>query len=293
MPYSYEDWEIKFLQDKALEYGFKNNHQLVFTQRFLLENIPLNNPELTKKLDEDKRIENYYPYKMIADSCNKVIYPKLQENGFDCKSENNPNGKYEKDYNSVILWLKEEVFPEYIKTIYPRTAIEIWHDLWEKAEENTENNLMISVQEEIMEDNSSHLGVGIQGGWNSNEIQVPLFSIGSKIKYEFNLNSYEYLIVVTRFASGEFYCLAPSNLSPILPVNGAKVSIPKDDVFTVLPPPGYEEILAVLCQDEPKLDWLPKAKDDPLELETNHLVDILDYVNNQNCQVMRYKYLVT
>ncbi|MDJ0737578.1 MAG: hypothetical protein QNJ47_26535 [Nostocaceae cyanobacterium] len=283
MNYSYQYWERQFLTEKAIEYGFKKNHYIAFIERLVLENRHLTNGELITKLDSKEKIKNYYPEKMIADSWNKEIYPTLKINGFDFKSEDNPHGQYKKSYEGVTKWLKEEVFPEYIKTIYPSLAIEVWQDLWEKAEENQEI-ISVSKHQKLC------LDIQIDEDWNDKESDgIP---IGSKIKYEFNLNGYEYLIVVTKFVSGDFYCLVPSKFSPVLPVDEGQVSIPQDNFFRVKEPRGYEQIIAVLCEDEPLLDWLPKYEEYPLKLETNHLVDILNYVHHQNCLLTRYKYLI-
>lgn len=96
-------------------------------------------------------------------------------------------------------------------------------------------------------------------------------------------------------ASGEIYCIAPSFLSPAFPVRWGTLILPKDkdDPFVVQAPIGYEEILAVFSQEKPQLDWLPKPKDEPLELQTEHLASLLNYVNKNNYQLMRYKYLIT
>jgi len=180
---------------------------------------------------------------------------------------------------------------------------ELWQQLWEQSEES--NN--ISIQDYPSENNSIYnlislipvltpgAALGVRTNkWNPNpQPDCPSFPIGSKITYQFNLNNSGYLIVTEKSASGEIYCLAPSNLSPAFPARWGRLVIPKDDVFTVQPPIGYEEILAIFSQDEPQLNWLPQPQDYPLELQTNHLADLVNYVKKNKCDLMRYKYLIT
>lgn len=167
---------------------------------------------------------------------------------------------------------------------------ELWQQLWEQSEES--NNIL--VQESSSKTNLPHLGIAVSGKWKPNpQEDCPSFPIGSKINYQFNLNNRGYLIVTEKFASGEIYCLAPSKLSPDFPANWGRFILPKDDIFTVNPPIGYEEILAIFSQDKLQLNWLPQPQDEPLELQINHLADLVNYVKKNKCNLMRYKYLIT
>jgi len=167
---------------------------------------------------------------------------------------------------------------------------ELWQQLWEKSEESSN----IAIQQSSSEIQLPHLGIAVKGQWNPNpQPDCPSFPIGSQINYQFILNNPGYLIVTEKFASGEIYCLSPSNLSPNFPASWGKLVLPKGDVFTVQLPIGYEEILAIFSQDQPQLEWLPQPQDDPLELQTKHLADLLNHVNQNHCEVMRHKYLIT
>lgn len=169
---------------------------------------------------------------------------------------------------------------------------ELWQQLWEKSEETSN----IAIQQSSAEINLPHLGIAVKGQWNPNsQPDCPSFAIGSKIKYKFLLNNSGYLIVTEKFASGEIYCLSPSKFSPDFPASWGTLVLPKgnDDVFTVQLPIGYEEILAIFSQDKPQLEWLPQPQDEPLELQTKHLADLLNHVQQNQCEVMRYKYLIT
>lgn len=167
---------------------------------------------------------------------------------------------------------------------------ELWQQLWEKSEESSN----IAIQQSSSEINLPHLGIAVKGQWNPNsQPDCPSFPIGSQINYQFILNNPGYLIVTEKLSSGEIYCLSPSNLSPDFPASWGTLVLPKGAVFTVQEPIGYEEILAIFSQEKPQLKWLPQPPDDPLELHTQHLADLLNHVQQNQCEMMRYKYLIT
>jgi hypothetical protein len=178
---------------------------------------------------------------------------------------------------------------------------ELWQELWKESKDSSniliqdyppENNLLDNL---ILISLISVPGLAISTkNWNPNpQPDYQSFPIGSRITYQFDLRNSGYLIVTEKFASGEIYCLAPSKLSPAFRVSWGRLILPKDDLFTVQRPTGYEEIIAVLSQDKPQLNWLPQAQDNPLELQTEHLVGLLNHINQNKCEVMRYKYLIT
>ncbi|NES64732.1 MAG: DUF4384 domain-containing protein [Okeania sp. SIO2D1] len=185
---------------------------------------------------------------------------------------------------------------------------EIWEKLWKEWEksgddtnisiekiDSSEDSTNIYIEESASEINASHLGIS-SSKWNPKpQPNWPSFSVGSKINYQFRLNNSGYLIVTEKFASGEIYCIAPSVLSPPFPVPWGTLILPKDkdDPFVIQPPIGYEEIIAVYSKEEPQLDWLPQPEDEPLELQTENLASLLNHVKKNNCQLMRYKYLIT
>ena len=193
---------------------------------------------------------------------------------------------------------------------------ELWEELWGKSRDSSnisiektypsENSSNISIEKTASESEvdvsnlgivgvAAHLGISTKK-WNpSPQPDYQSFSIGSEIKYSFYLQKDGYLIVAEKCASGEIYCIAPSFLSPAFPVRWGTLILPKDkdDPFVVQPPIGYEEIIAVFSQEEPQLNWLPKPEDEPLELQTEHLASLLNHVKKNNCQLMRYKYLIT
>ncbi|MEG4575300.1 DUF4384 domain-containing protein [Microcoleus sp. N3A4] len=286
---NYKYWESQFLAQKVRDFGFSGQAAIAFERRLLEENHVKNDSTLSGELQEEYPL--LFSINTMRDSWHKTIYPALQEHGFDYYDENkNPNGKYKKSWEGVRKWLLEAIFPEYIKTTPSQTSIELWQELWEKSEDSSN----ISIEESSSKNDIPHLGVAVIGVFEPNlQPDWPSFRIGSQIMYQLKLNNRGYLIVAEKFASGEIYCLAPSKLSSAFPVPWGRLVLPKNDVFTVQPPMGYEEILAVFSQDKPQLNWLPQAEDDPLELQTEHLADLLNHINQNKCEVMRYKYLIT
>lgn len=289
---SYEHWESQFLNDMVIKFEFAGNDAVAFKQRLLLDNSLKNQSELSKELQKNEKYQ--FSSNTLRDCWLNNVYRTLKKHGFDYQDEDHPNGKYGKAWESVRKWLKTEIFPEYIETVAPRTTIEIWQELWEKSEDSSNIYIKEFISDKITasESNLSHLGLKTKR-WNNPQANCQSFSIGSKINYHIKLRDDGYLIVAEKFASGEVCCLAPSFLSPTFPVWGTLI-LPKDkdDPFEVEAPIGYEEIIAVFSQEEPELGWLPQPKDEPLELETEHLESLLNHVNKNNCQLMRYKYLI-
>lgn len=290
---SYQHWESQFLDAMVIKFEFSGNDGVAFKQRLLLDNSLKNQSQLSKELQKNEKYQ--FSSNTLRDCWLNNVYRTLKKHGFDYQDEDNPNGKYDKTWESVRKWLQEEIFPEYIENIPPQTTIEIWQELWEKSEDS--NNIYIqeftSDQKSGSEGNLPHLGLKTKT-WNNPQADCPSFFIDSKVNYHVKLNHDGYLIVAEKFASGEICCLAPSLLSPSFPAWGTLI-LPKDkdDPFVVQPPIGYEEIIAVFSQEKPQLDWLPKPEDEPLELQTEHLASLLNHVKKNNCQLMRYKYLIT
>lgn len=288
--YEYRYWEEQFLNDMVINFCFSGNHEVAFKQRLLLRNSDLNDKNLADVLKPNFTLKTEGTEYTVFRDCwhkDKGIFSTLKNAGFDYQDiKINPDGKYEKTWEGVRKWLREKVFPEYIKTRPPQTAIEIWQELWTTAKDDNKINF------EKYKQGISHLGISYEG-WNP-EPEAESFPIGSRIIYQINLKYSGYLVAVQRLASGNFYCLAPSKLSSVFPIEHTKLILPKKGGFKLEPPGGCEEVIAVLSREEPNLDWLPEAKDNFfLKLETNHLADLLVYANNNNCEVICGKYMIT
>ena len=283
----YEDWESKFLDAMVIKFEFSGNNEVAFIQRLLLDNSHKDWSQLSSELQKNEKYE--FSSNTLRDCWHKKIYPVLKKHGFDYQDGDNPNAKSQKTWESVRKWLKEEIFPEYIKTEIPT---DLWKELWEKSEDSGN----IYIEEYTSENYLPHLGLKTKiknKTWSSPKADCPSFSIDTMINYHVKLSNSDYLIVAEKFVSGDICCLAPSSISPAFPMSPGILTLPKDDRFKLTGPIGYEEIIAVCSQEKPQLDWLPQPEDEPLELQAEHLESLLNYVNKKNCQLMRYKYLIT
>lgn len=143
---SYQHWESQFLDAMVIKFEFSGNDAVAFKHRLLDCYSDLNNTELADDIKGYFRVKGDIPSEpnvTLRDCWHKKIYPVLKKHGFDYKDKKNPNGKYEKSWEGVIKWLREEMFPKYIENIAPRTTIELWQELMTKAENNSDISLEI------------------------------------------------------------------------------------------------------------------------------------------------------
>nr|WP_255512204.1 DUF4384 domain-containing protein [Planktothrix sp. FACHB-1355] len=130
---------------------------------------------------------------------------------------------------------------------------------------------------------------------NKSRKSVP---VNSDIKYEVKVEREGYLILLEREPSGAVCCLCPSEYAPNSRCATGVMVLPQ------CPPSEYatfgsdevgrEQILALITQELPPLDWLDKSKDEALELEREDLYGLLEYVEKYpDSQVLYTEYTVT
>jgi hypothetical protein len=124
------------------------------------------------------------------------------------------------------------------------------------------------------------------------------FRLNSRIRFEVNLDSAGYLLLLEKGTSGKMWCLCPSGFAPEPKHSGGRVTLPqassRHKYFKLTGSPGQEEILAVITKDVPRLDWLPQLGEPLLQLREGHLTDLLEYLNRcRDYQVLRMAYRVT
>ncbi|NEO56768.1 MAG: hypothetical protein F6K54_29060 [Okeania sp. SIO3B5] len=136
---SYEGWENQFLDQMVKELHLYGNNAIAFKERLLSGNELKYSKQLRNKLKDDYEFSE----STLKDCWNKTIYPALIEHGFNCKDKNNTNGKYQKTRQGVRKWLETEIFPEYIKNIAPKKTTELWQELLNQAENNSDVSLEI------------------------------------------------------------------------------------------------------------------------------------------------------
>ncbi|MFN6515854.1 MAG: DUF4384 domain-containing protein [Nostoc sp. CreGUA01] len=122
--------------------------------------------------------------------------------------------------------------------------------------------------------------------------------VGNYIRFEVNLETPGYLLLLQKDTSGQLWCFCPSCFAPQPHLNTGKTTLPQEGSpitsFPIEGNPGKEEIIAVFTKEVPALDWLPQGDNDPLELEESHLVALLEYVTGRGEYQLWYTdYMVT
>lgn len=121
--------------------------------------------------------------------------------------------------------------------------------------------------------------------------------LGTHIQFEVNFETPGYLILIQRDTSGQIWCFCPSCFAPQSKLETGKTSLPQEgSPITSFPMEGIsgkEQVLAVLSQKAPNLQWLPQGNDNPLELEEFHLMQLIEFVNQrEDSQVLYTEYTV-
>jgi len=142
---SYQQWESQFLDDMVIKFGFSGNDKTAFKYRLLDCYSDFNDKDLAEEIQGYFRVKGGIPSApdITLRDCWIKMYKILKEHGFDYKEKKNPDGKYDKSWEGVRKWLREEIFPEYVKNIKPETTIELWQELWTQGENSPNHSLQI------------------------------------------------------------------------------------------------------------------------------------------------------
>jgi hypothetical protein len=283
---NYEEHEEEFLKAIATRFGFSGKTWLVFLERFREKN--------TDSLDKD--IAEYLQTELIegtSDGANpatilrdrlKVICDKFEAEGCDYQGVTKGRWKIAK------RWFREVLYPEWLKQrhLIPLTCDQLWQELWETA---TPTDKLKPVLLESL----PNLDMGKAEMTEEDSFS---FRLDSEIRFEVNLDSAGYLLLLEKGTSGKMWCLCPSGFAPQARHPGGRVRLPqagsRHKYFKLTGSPGQEEIVAVLTKDVPRLDWLPKPGEPLLQLREGHLTGLLAYLNlAHDCQVLRMAYRVT
>ena len=135
-------------------------------------------------------------------------------------------------------------------------------------------------------------------GWGNHKRYEKSVKLGSYVQLEINLETPGFLLLIQKDSSGQAWCFCPSCFAPKPQLETGKTSLPQQGAeitaFPIEGTVGKEEIIAVIAQNISGLDWLPQGKDVPLELTSNHITELIEYVNKQdNCQVWYTDYAIT
>ncbi|MBW4496188.1 MAG: DUF4384 domain-containing protein [Oscillatoria princeps RMCB-10] len=284
---SYEEYEGQFLEAMATHFGFTGKNLLIFEKRFLQDNAGVLGEQLASTF-ETKLIEgtkNGDASRIFRQQLS-AICDKLEAAG--CPPTENPKDRWK----NAKRWLREVKFPEWAKEqglVEPppeRTPDQLWEQLKDKATP-TEKMGPVLVQRGPTLDM-----------WTTPSQYPQYVPLGSQIRFEVNLESGGYLLLLEKGTSGKLWCLCPSFLAPQPHQPAGVATLPQEKsrqkLLTISGMAGKEEIVALIAKESPPLDWLPQGTQPPLQLKKDHLNDLLAYLNRRpDCQVLYTEYTVT
>ncbi|MBW4492528.1 MAG: DUF4384 domain-containing protein [Oscillatoria princeps RMCB-10] len=266
----YKDVEQEFLNAMADEWGFKDRCKLAFVKRFHTANDNLENQPLAEDLEKQLKEDSKDVGQTLRDYLRR-IYRKLEAEG--CPSQ----GVTKDKLDIARPWLRETIYPKWLKQY-------LWEQLQRKGRPT---NQMGPVLVEVPT-------LGMLPA-NSYRHKVPK---DSDIVFKVNLDSPGHLMLLERGPGGAMYCLCPSQYAPksrfqqpgeaVLPQDGAPAPSFAPDVV------GREQIVAIITQEEPALQWLEQSRREALELDKGHLQELLEYLEGTpKSQVLYMQYEVT
>jgi hypothetical protein len=283
---NYEEHEEEFLKAIATRFGFSGKTWLVFLERFREKNTDSLDKDIAEYLETELiegTSDRTIPATILRDRL-KAICDKFEAEGCDYQGVTKGRWKIAK------RWLREELYPEWLKQrhLIPLSCDQLWQQLWETA---TPTDKM----KPVLLKSLSPLDMGEAEMTEGDSFS---FRLNSRIRFEVNLDSAGYLLLLEKGTSGKMWCLCPSGFAPEPKHSGGWVSLPqassRHKYFELKGSPGEEEIVAVLTKDVPRLDWLPKPGERLLQLREGHLTGLLEYLNlARDCQVLRMAYRVT
>jgi len=279
----YEKLETDFLKAMATRYGFTGKTRLVFLQRFSEDNADLNDKNLaevcaTDLLEVKHEDLNEDKLKSAATQVRyhlKVICDRLGTEGCDF------NGAAKGKWKTAKGWLWETVFLEWEKNPpSPLTPEQLWQQLVDRARPTKKMGPVIADNLDM---------------WSPYQDCVRL---GSNIRFEFKLGHAGHLLLLEKATSGKVFCLCPSFLAPRSYLRDNKTVLPQEGAplksFKITGNIGIEQIVAVMGENLPPLNWIPQPDRQPLQLQKDHLHQLLQYLEGRSdYQVLYAEYTVT
>lgn len=132
---------------------------------------------------------------------------------------------------------------------------------------------------------------------------LPEYPLGTRMRCYLKLEKPSYVILISKFTSGTIWCISPTSLvfnnyhqkGEFVCPDPNHEELPYLELEGDL---GVEEWIAITCFRKPKLNWLPQddselSKQDPMELSSSELNDLLNYVRSEDCEVMGFRYKIT
>lgn len=312
----YEDHEREFLEAMATRFYLSGKNRIIFVERFREKNAELNDIALADEWEREllRGTKKGDAYRIFRQQL-RVICKKLAQEG--CDFGDSKKGKWK----IAKRWLREVLYPEWIKhhqsialyqiaakgitssaipTSLPASKTfkhnlvlacdRLWQQLWEKA-------IPTDKMRPVLLNPQPVLTLGIKET-KLVETKPLSFPLGSKIRFEVNLDGAGHLLLLEKGTSGKMWCLCPSSFAPEQHPCAGWVTLPqvssRHKYFKLTGLPGQEEIVGVITKEVPRLDWLPKPGEPLLQLQERHLSGLLEYLNHcRDYQVLRIAYKVT
>ena len=298
----YEDHEKDFLEAMATKFCFTGKTRLVLVKRFCEQYAEWNDRTLADDLEgeliEGTKKEEKDPAatKKSIDAAAAILRDRLQVICDKLKDEGCEFGETERGRWKIgKAWLQKVKFPEWAKEqglIKPRTIEECWNELKTQAKKYppaTDKQMQSELIVEIWEPQLGSMG-------NRRNIKRQQIPVNSDLTYRVISPQFGHLILFEREPNGTIVCLCPSEYAPSSYHAGKETKLP-------LPDSGYEsfgsdelgweQLLAVITPELPPFPWLEDSRQEALEVNQEHLAEILDYVNGQtNAEVLYTEYLV-
>ncbi|NEN88047.1 MAG: DUF4384 domain-containing protein [Okeania sp. SIO3H1] len=287
---NYKDNEKEFLRAMVVKFCFSDNTELAFFERLYNTDVPTweklaedLKPQLIENTKKTKDGNDVDVVKLLRDRWDKKICPDLAP--IMAKDGYQLNGKNK--WQVVRKWLIEVKYPEWLKEkqklegllqkLQLLTISGLWEELRFRAVSTNKMGPVIP-------------GIGITdlNMYTPHSNYRHTIPAGTDIKFEVQLERPGYLTLLEKGTSGEFFCLSPSSLfapypnfkevsKVLLPMEGASV-----EFFELSCEPGVEEIIVAIAPKRPKLDWLPKPEEEPLQLQGKHLQEFLVYFEGES-----------
>ena len=254
----YQDNEQQFLEEIAEEWNFNERTQLVFVQRFISSNQDLENNDLADVLEANLKKDNsdVDHQNVLRDCLRNTIWKKMVEKGCDF------NGAHKDKCPIAKQWLEKTVYPQWLK-----------QTLWKQLKTKTTARNKVGP---VLAGSVGNLGLLHKKPFLK---EVPL---NSDILFKVDLDQPGHLILLEREPSGGMCCVCPSEYAPEFQVKGGEITLPQYPpspypAFTATEE-GQEQILAVITPDKPSLNWLAESQKEALELDHEHLFELLSYL---------------
>ncbi len=298
----YENHEKDFLAAMATKFCFTGKTRLVFLLRFCEKDAESNDRTLADQwqgelLEGTKKEEKgSAATKKSIDAAAAILRDRLQVICDKLKDEGCDFGKTERGRWKIgKAWLQEVKFPEWAKEqglIKPRTIEECWNELKTQAKKSQPTKAGEIQSELIVEKWEARLS-GMAARRNIKRQYIPA---NSDLIYRVISPQVGHLILFEREPNGTIVCLCPSEFAPSSYHAGKETNLPHPDSeyeSFASDELGWEQLLAVIAPELPPFPWLEDSRQEALEVDRDHLAEILDYVNGQtNAEVLYTQYLV-